>query len=33
MGFQKKIRDIAVTLRFVFVALSDGVVSVDIKQW
>ena len=33
MGFQKKIRDIAVTLRFVFVALSDGVASVDFKQW
>ena len=33
MNFQKKIKDIAVTLRFVFVALSDGVVAVDYKEW
>lgn len=33
MNFQKKIKDIAVTLRFVFVALSDGVASVDFKEW
>ena len=33
MGFQKKIRDISVTLRFVFVALSDQVVTVDFGEW